>query len=90
MKLKLVLTLVATVVLLLQVPTVRMLAASARSAADPRELPGTLAHTIGGLLVLVVVAALSTYKPKGLTRYGWRRQQAERARRRGVPSAATP
>ena len=85
---KLLLTLVATTVLLLEVPTIRTLAEAARSGADPRELPGTLPHSIGGLLVLVVVAVLSTYKPRGLTRYGWRRQQAERGRRRGEPSAA--
>jgi uncharacterized membrane protein len=87
---KLLLTLVATTVLLLQLPTVRMLAEASRSAADPRDLPGTLAHSIGGLLVLVVVTSLSTYKPRGLTRYGWRKQQAERGRRREEPSAAMP
>jgi hypothetical protein len=87
---KLLLTLVATTVLLLQLPTVRMLAETSRSAADPRDLPGTLAHSIGGLLVLGIVTVLSTYKPRGLTRYGWRRQQAERGHRRGEPSAAMP
>ena len=87
---KLLLTLVATAVLLLQVPTIRTLAESAGSGADPRDLPGTLGHSIGGLLVLVIVTVLSTYKPRGLTRYGWRRQQAERGRRRGEPSAALP
>lgn len=87
---KLLLTLVATAVLLLQVPTVRALAEAANSGTDPRSLPGTLAHSVGGLAVLVVVAVLSTYKPRGLTRYGWRRQQAERGRRRTEPSAALP
>jgi hypothetical protein len=87
---KLLLTLVATTVLLLQLPTVRMLAEASRSAADPRDLPGTLAHSIGGLLVLVVVTLLSTYKPRGLTRYGWRKHRAERGRRREEPSAAVP
>lgn len=87
---KLLLTLVAAAVLLLQVPTIRMLADAAGTAADPRDLPGTLAHSVGGLLVLVVVTLLSTCKPRGLTRYGWRRQQAERGRRRGEPSAALP
>jgi len=51
---------------------------------------GSLAPSIGGLPVLVVVTALSTYKPRGLTRYGWRRQQAERGRRREAPSASMP
>jgi len=31
------------------------------------------------LLVLLVATALSVYKPKGMTRYGWRRQQEQRA-----------
>jgi hypothetical protein len=83
---KLLLTSVATVVLLLQVPGIRSMAEAARSGTDPGDLPGTLAHSIGGLLVLVLVAVLSTYKPRGLTRYGWRRQQAERDGRRGEPA----
>jgi hypothetical protein len=87
---KLLLTLVAMAVLLLQVPTIRFLAEAARSGGDPRELPGTLAHSIGGLVLLVVVTVLSIYKPRGLTRYGWRRQQAERGNRRGEPAAVQP
>lgn len=33
-----------------------------------------IAHTIGGLLVLLVASILSVYKPKGLTKYGWRKR----------------
>lgn len=33
----------------------------------------TLVATVGGLLVLLVVTMLSVYKPRGLTRCGWRR-----------------
>lgn len=33
-----------------------------------------IAHTIGGLVVLIVATVLSVYKPKGMTRYGWRKQ----------------
>lgn len=84
---KLVLTLVATGVLMLQIPGIRSMAGSARSGAALGELPGTLPHSIGGLVVLVVVTMLSTYKPRGLTRYGWHRQQAERGGRRGGPAA---
>jgi hypothetical protein len=87
---KLLLTSVATVVLLLQVPGIRSMAAAAGSGADPGDLPGTLAHSIGGLLVLGLVTVLSIYKPRGLTRYGWRRQQAEREGRRAEPAAARP
>ncbi|MDP9389932.1 MAG: DUF2269 domain-containing protein [Actinomycetota bacterium] len=87
---KLLLTLVATLVLLVQVPGIESMAAAARSVAAPGELPGTLPHSIGGLVVLVVVTMLSTYKPRGLTRYGWRRQHAERGRQRGEPTAVRP
>ena len=84
---KLLLTAVATVVLLLQVPGIRSMAGAARAGVDPGELRGTLAHSIGGLVVLVLVTALSVYKPRGLTRYGWRRQQADRIDQRGQPAA---
>ena len=87
---KLLLTLVATLVLLVQVPGIASMAEAARSGVDPRDLPGTLPHSIGGLVVLVVVTLLSTYKPRGLTRYGWRRQRAERTGRRGGPAAVQP
>lgn len=35
----------------------------------------SLLHSGGGLLVLFVITALNVYKPRGLTPYGWRRQQ---------------
>lgn len=35
-------------------------------------------HTALALVLLVGVLVLNTYKPRGLTRYGWRRQQARR------------
>lgn len=87
---KLVLTLVATLVLLVQVPGIVLTAEAARSGVDPGDLRGTLPHSIGGLVVLVLVTALSTYKPRGLTRYGWRRQQAQRGGRRSDPAAVRP
>lgn len=35
-------------------------------------------HAAGGLVVLLLLVGLSIYKPRGMTRYGWRRQQEER------------
>ena len=75
---KLLLTLFATVVLLLKTPLIgyaaRQAAAAVFSSANlhaaGREL---LVHSAGGLLVLVVVTTLSVYKPWGLTRYGRRK-----------------
>ena len=74
----------------MRVTSRRTAAPEDRRATGPRDLPGTLAHSIGGLLVLVVVTVLSTYKPRGLTRYGRRKQRTERGRRREEPSAAMP
>ncbi|MGF7029178.1 small-conductance mechanosensitive channel [Paenibacillus mucilaginosus] len=33
-----------------------------------------IVHPGGGLLIVLVAAVLSVYKPKGMTRYGWRKQ----------------
>lgn len=34
-----------------------------------------IVHPSGGLLIVLVATVLSVYKPKGMTRYGWRKQQ---------------
>jgi hypothetical protein len=80
---KLVLTVVATVVLLKEVATVGRLAGLAVASADPRELSSTLVHSGGGLLVLLATVVLSVVKPRGVTRYGWRKQQDRRRAQRG-------
>ncbi|KOX33478.1 membrane protein [Saccharothrix sp. NRRL B-16348] len=82
---KLLLTAFAATVLLIEVSAVRHLADAATSAVDPRELPGTLLHSVGGSVVLLLVMVLSVYKPRGVTRYGWRRQQAQRREQRPTP-----
>jgi hypothetical protein len=80
----LLLTIVATGVLLSELGVVTRLAAIAADPRTPDEdllaLPPTLLHSVGGLAVLLVVQVLNVYKPPGLTPYGWRRQQAERLR----------
>jgi hypothetical protein len=72
---KLVLTTVATVVLMLQTQTVNALA-SAAMAGDVSRLSQArltmVVHGGGGLVVLLVATVLSVYKPRGLTRYGSR------------------
>src|SRR6266545_701906 len=76
----LVLTIFSIVVLLLHMPTVSSLAKVAREAegADLARLGGDLFHPGVGLLVLLVITALNVYKPRGLTPYGWRKQQEQR------------
>lgn len=82
----LVLTVFATIVLLVETGTI---AAYAAVAADPaatdaelRALDSTLVHSVGGTLVLLVVLVLNVYKPPGLTPYGWRKQRDERKEQR--------
>jgi hypothetical protein len=78
------LTIVATVVLLSEAGLISRMAVIAAGPATSDEqllaLPGTLLHSVGGLVVLTVVQVLNVYKPQGLTPYGWRKQQEERAR----------
>lgn len=78
---KLILTLLAATILLLEAPAVAQLAEAAASSSDPRGLPSTLVHSVGGLVVLLTNLVLSVFKPRGVTRYGWRKQQAQRPAR---------
>ena len=73
------LTLVATIILLVET---RVISSLAEMAADPttssedlRAMPNTLVHSVGGTVVLLVILVLNVYKPQGMTRYGWRKQQ---------------
>jgi hypothetical protein len=87
---KLVLTVVATLVLLQEAQSVSHLAELAKSSPDPRYLGSTLVHSGGGLLILVTALILSVFKPRGLTRYGWRKQQQHRRQQRGQGPARVP
>jgi len=77
----LVLTTVALVVLLLHMPDVTTTVEFARTASTSElaALGGDLAHPAIGLILLLVVQVLNIYKPRGLTRYGHRRQRASRS-----------
>lgn len=78
-----VLTLLATVVLLLHMPSVTRSAAAAQELSGQAldALGGDLLHPSVGLVVLIFVQVLNLYKPRGLTRYGWRKQQQSRVSR---------
>jgi hypothetical protein len=80
---KLLLTTFATIVLLAKMPLIgyaaRRAAETTSSSADLHRVGTQLAvHAIGGLLVLLLITALSVYKPWGLTGYGQRKQQERR------------
>lgn len=80
----LVLTILATVVLLGNMRTVSVLAgiAAATDRADVSALRsglrGELLHAGVGLLLLLVIQVLNVYKPRGVTPYGWRKQHEQR------------
>lgn len=79
---KFVVTVLATIVLLLQMESISYVAGVAAentlAGADLREARLSLVvHSGGGLLALLVPMVLSVYKPRGMTRYGWRKQQQE-------------
>lgn len=65
------------------------------SSAQILSIGNTLLHSVGGTVVLLVTLALNVFKPRGLTRYGHRKQQqrlrAQTSRRKPVasPTATT-
>ncbi len=86
------LTILATVVLLLHMPTVSSLADLARAADGVHlgGLGGDLVHPGLGLVVLLLITGLNVYKPRGLTRYGWRKQQEQRRKQHEQRTAPVP
>jgi hypothetical protein len=78
------LTIFATSVLLAKMSLIgyaaRLSAEAILSGADLRAAGIQLVvHAAGGLLVLLVPAVISVYKPPGMTRYGWRKQHEQLA-----------
>jgi hypothetical protein len=79
---KLLINVFATIVLLLYTQTVGFLAGQ---AADPRadldefRGPTFVLHSGAALLLLLAATVLAVYKPRGMTRYGRRKQQELRA-----------
>ena len=82
--LKILITIPSSLMLLVHMQPISYMAGIAAktpsSIADLQRLKIQLVMESGtALLVLLVATALSVYKPKGMTRYGWRRQQEQRA-----------
>ena len=79
---KLLLTAVATIVLLLKLGPISYLAdVAAETTFSGADLVGLrtslMVHAAGGLLVLLTVATLAVYKPRGMTRYGLRKEREQ-------------
>lgn len=70
---KLILTVLATVILMQHMPTLSYFAgvAAEMGSASLGGLQGELVHAGGGLLVLLVTVTLSVYKPRGMTGIRW-------------------
>jgi hypothetical protein len=81
---KLAINLVATIVLLLYTQTLASLAdaadATTLSGHELRGLrdPSPTLHAAAALLLLLVATTLAIYKPRGMTRYGQRKQHQKR------------
>jgi len=86
----LVLTILAILVLQMEAGLISRMAGIAADSTTSDEallaLLPTLVHSVGGLVVLLLIQVLNVYKPQGLTPYGWRKQQEERDLRR-LPTA---
>jgi hypothetical protein len=74
---KLLLTVFATSILLLHMPTVSYFAdvAAETGSVSIGGLQREILHAGGGLVILLVTTTLSVYKPRGMTSYGARKQQ---------------
>ena len=93
---KLLINVLSSVILLLHMQPISRMAGVAAdttlSTADFRRLRIQLVADAGAALVALLVATtLSVYKPRGMTAYGWRKQQEQRTamdaadRRNGLP-----
>jgi hypothetical protein len=82
---KLILNILAAILLLVHMQPIghmaRVVAETTLSNQDFREVRVQLvADAFAALLLLLTATALSVYKPRGLTRYGWRKLRAEQTR----------
>jgi hypothetical protein len=80
---KLLINILATIALLVHMPTISYMAGVAAettlSSADLGQMRIQLVVWAGAaLLALLVATTLAVYKPRGMTPYGWRKQHEER------------
>ncbi|WP_328530690.1 DUF2269 domain-containing protein [Nocardioides sp. NBC_00368] len=74
-------TVVLTTVLIMHMPDVTAQTQRARTAGEGELLVmgSDILHAVVGLVLLIGIMMLNIYKPRGLTRYGWRKDRAARA-----------
>lgn len=81
--LKLLITIGATFLLLVHTQPIDLLASIAAKTTALGAYPSgkqiqMVATSSAALVVLIILTALAVYKPRGMTRYGWRKQYEER------------
>lgn len=81
---KLVLTIVSTIIMQLHVQPINLLASAAAKAtllpANLRDMQVQMVIASAlALVVLIIETTLAVYKPRGMTSYGWRKQDEQRA-----------
>ncbi|GLW47513.1 hypothetical protein Stsp02_31750 [Streptomyces sp. NBRC 14336] len=91
---KLALTVLATFLLVLHMQVADHVAeAAALTSLSASDLGGMRVQLVfdaaAAVVVLLTNTALSVYKPRGITRYGWRIQQAQRADRASGAAVGT-
>jgi hypothetical protein len=82
--LKILITIPSSLMLLVHMQPISYIAGvAAKTPLSITDLNGLKIQLVveagAALLVLLVATALSVYKPKGMTRYGWRKQQEQRS-----------
>ncbi|HJQ14805.1 MAG TPA: hypothetical protein VJ830_08670 [Anaerolineales bacterium] len=79
---KLLITVLSTVILLIHLQPISHLAAAAAegtlTSADRQIQIQMVVASTAALLALLVTNTLAVFKPRGITRYGWRKQYEER------------
>ena len=78
---KLIITVFATIVLLVYMQTFRQMAAvAADPGADLQAVrnPSPLVHAVLALVILMIATVLAIYKPKAVTAYGRRKQREQK------------
>lgn len=75
---KLLIAVFATIVLLIYMGTFRLMAGVAADRSVDLAMvrnASPMLHAVLALLLLLVATELAVYKPRGMTPYGWRKQQ---------------
>lgn len=91
---KLAITVISTIIFLIHTQPIHLLATAAATMvfdANLRRMQIQMVVAAGAaVVVLVVLTALSVYKPRGLTPYGWRKQYQQRTASASPVREATP